>query len=128
MRLQLSSPSLAGRLLLASALLAALLGAVFVVLFAAVVSSRDATRGEERASDLTEATFALDRLVLDVDTGVRGFVLTGEKRFLQPWRRAQNELPAELDRFERLAVADSESAADARTLVQRVRRYISDYS
>ncbi len=32
MRLRLSSPSLAGRLLIASALLAALLGAVFVVL------------------------------------------------------------------------------------------------
>jgi signal transduction histidine kinase len=127
MRLRLSSPSLAGRLLIASALLAALLGAVFVVLFAAVVSSRDATRGEERARDLTEATFTLERLVLDANTGVEGFVVSEDERFLQRWRRARRQLQAVLPRFERLTGAGSQSADEARTLLQHVQDF-DEYS
>jgi signal transduction histidine kinase len=126
-RLPLSSPSLAGRLLIASALLAALLGAVFVVLFAAVVSSRDATRGEERARDLTEATFALERQVLDADTGVEGFVVTEDERFLQRWRKARRQLRTVLPRFERLTGAGSQSADEARTLLQHVQNF-DEYS
>src|SRR5688572_24987551 len=127
MRLQLSSPSLAGRLLIASALLAALLGAVFVVLFAAVVSSRDATRGEERARDLTEATLELERLKLELDTGVRAFVVTDNEQFLQPWTSTSQELETALRRFERLPVAGSGSASDVRTVASRFRAYVNDY-
>jgi signal transduction histidine kinase len=126
-RLRLSSPSLAGRLLIASALLAALLGAVFVVLFAAVVSSRDATRGEERARDLTEETFTIERLVLDADTGVQGFVVTQDERFLQRWRSARRQMRTVLPRFERLTGASSESSDEAR-LVQNVRDFVGQHS
>ena len=129
MSVRRSSLSLTGRLLLASALLAALLGAVFVVLFAAVVSSRDATRGEERARDLTEATFALERLVLELETGVRGFAQTRNERFLQPWRRARRQLQTALPQFERLTMASSESVREeARAAAAHIRAYVSDYS
>ena len=127
MRLRLSSPSLAGRLVIASALLAALLGAVFVVLFAAVVSSRDATRGEERARDVTEATLELERLMLELDTGVRAFVVTDNEQFLQPWVSTRKELETALDQFERLTAAGSGSAGDARTVAGRIRAFVSDY-
>jgi signal transduction histidine kinase len=127
-RLPLSSPSLVGRLLIASALLAALLAAVFVVLFAAVLSSRDATRGEERAKHLTEATLELERLVLELETGLRGLALTGNTEFLQPWTRARREVDTTLTRFRRLAIGDSESADDARRVANLVRAYVTDYS
>jgi signal transduction histidine kinase len=126
-RPRLSSPSLAGRLLIASALLAALLGAVFVVLFAAVVSSRDATRGEEQARNLTEATLELERLKLELDTRVRAFVLTDNEQFLRAWGSTRQELEAALRRFERLPVAGSGSAGDARTVASRFRAYVNDY-
>jgi signal transduction histidine kinase len=120
--------SLAGRLLIASALLAALLGAVFVVLFAAVLSSRDATEGEQNARDLTEATLMLEQLVLELDTGVQGLALTGNPRFLQPYTRARGEVGSALDRFEELAIADSESAEDAQRVADLIRIYVSDYA
>jgi signal transduction histidine kinase len=126
-RLRLTSPSLAGRLLIASALLAALLGAVFVVLFAAVVSSRDATRGEVRARDLTEATLELERLKLELDTGVRAFVVTDNEQFLEPWPSTRQQLETALRRFERLPVAGSGSASDARKVSSRLRGYVNDY-
>jgi signal transduction histidine kinase len=122
-----SSLSLVGRLLIGSALLAALLGAVFVILFAAVSSSRDATRREQRARDLTAATLELERIVLDLETGVRGFVLSGNAQFLQPWTRAREDLPRALTRFNELAVAGS-STPDAGTVDDLVRAYVREYS
>jgi signal transduction histidine kinase len=122
------SVSLAGRLLIASALLAVLLGAVFVVLFAAVLDSRDATRGEERARDLTEATLQLEGLVLDLETGIRGFALTRNSEFLQRWMSARGEVPRALAQFRELAIADSESAGEARTAATLVDQYVSEYA
>jgi signal transduction histidine kinase len=120
--------SLAGRLLIASALLAVLLGAVFVVLFAAVLSSRDATKGEEHARDLTEATLVLERLMLELETGFEGLALTGNPRFLEPYTRARPEVRGALDRFEELAIADSDSADDAQRVADLIRIYVSDYA
>jgi signal transduction histidine kinase len=122
------SVSLGGRMLIASALLAVLVCAAFVVLFAAVSSSRDATRREARAKDLTAASLMLERLVLDLETGLRGLALTGNTSFLAPWTSARQELPATLARFERLATVNSESARDARQLAALVRSYLRDYS
>ena len=48
----------------------------------------------------------LERLVIDLETGQRGFIITGEERFLEPWRDAQVALPTEASTLERL-VADS---------------------
>jgi signal transduction histidine kinase len=36
----------------------------------------------------------------DAETGTRGFLLTGEEDYLQPYHQALQDLPAELDRFE----------------------------
>jgi signal transduction histidine kinase len=119
--------SLAGRLLIASALLAVLLGAVFVILFAAVLSSREATRDEERARNLTEATLSLERLVLELEIGVRGLALTGQEEFLEPWMRARPEVEPTLARFERLS-RDSENPEAARNVATLVRDYVQLYS
>src|ERR1700735_1040234 len=38
----------------------------------------------------------------DAETGTRGFLITGDETYLQPYRQALQDLPAELDRFESL--------------------------
>jgi signal transduction histidine kinase len=121
--------SLAGRLLIASALLAALLGAVFVVLFAAVLDSRDATRKEARARVLSEETFVLERLVLDIDAAVRGFAVTRDERFLRPWNRARRDLRTALPRFLDSTMAVSGDARrDAQTVANRINDYVDNYT
>jgi len=47
-------------------------------------------------------------LAKDAETGSRGYLLTGEERFLEPYVNARNRLPAELDTFQQLA-ADNPS-------------------
>jgi CHASE3 domain sensor protein len=51
----------------------------------------------------------LERLVIDLETGQRGFILTGEERFLQPWRDARAALPKEISTLEQVGGRQSRS-------------------
>lgn len=127
-RLQALRQTLAGRLLVASVVLAALVGTAFFVLVIAVFTLREATEREARSKDVTAATLALEKLVVDLETGLRGLTITGDARFLQPWRQAYARLPSQLERFERLEFANDDQRRRARTLVVLVRSYRNDYS
>jgi signal transduction histidine kinase len=56
----------------------------------------------------------------DAETGTRGYILTGEEDYLQPYRDATRDLPAELDQFKSLT-SDNEGqqmhVAEMRTVV-----------
>jgi CHASE3 domain sensor protein len=39
------------------------------------------------------AAIQLERLVIDLETGQRGFVFTGQEQFLQRWRDARSPFP-----------------------------------
>jgi signal transduction histidine kinase len=87
---------LAARVMLASVALALLIAGVFVVLALAVRDLSAAAEREARAKDVVADTVELQKLVLDLETGVRGFVITRQERFLGPMESAQRELRAEL--------------------------------
>jgi signal transduction histidine kinase len=70
----------------------------------------------------------LERLVVDLETAQRGFVITNQERFLQPWQDARIALPEEAGTLERL-VADSPAQQErARRIVEAARSYLRDYS
>lgn len=115
-------------MLLASVGAAILVAGAFAVLILAVSSLREATEQGARSKDLTTATLALDKLVLDLERGVRGFVLTGSERLLQPWTEARRDLPRRLAAFERLAAANPAQRRRARRLADAIRGYSDDYS
>ncbi len=70
----------------ASAVLAFLVVGVFVALILALSALQQATQQEARSKDVTAKALMLEKLVLDVDTGIRGYVITGGKRV--PLRKA----------------------------------------
>ncbi|MGH3083802.1 MAG: CHASE3 domain-containing protein, partial [Gaiellaceae bacterium] len=90
------SLSLGARMLIASAVLALLVAGVFAILIQAVASLNDATDREAHAKDVTAATLRLEKLVLDLETGVRGFILTGNENVLKPWKEARAELNGQI--------------------------------
>jgi signal transduction histidine kinase len=130
--LRIRSVSLATRMIAASIILAVLVAAVFVVLIQAVSALNDATQRELRSRDLRAATFELEKLVVDLETGARGFVLTSDPGFrnelLQPWRQAQAELPRHLTEFERLASTSSSQERLARNIGTLIRSYAQGWS
>ena len=55
----------------------------------------------------------------DAETGARGFLLTGDESYLQPYNQALRELPGELDRFHSLT-ADNPSQQARLTQIKAV--------
>jgi signal transduction histidine kinase len=122
------SPSLSARMILASVLLAILVAATFVILIHAVSALNDATDKEAHAKDVTSATLGLEKLVIDLETGLRGFVFNGNESFLQPWRKARADLPRRLQDFVRLASTNPEQGEAARQLRAAINDYVENYS
>jgi len=127
-RSRFSSVSLQNRLVAGSALLAMLVGGVFVALILALSALREATKQEARSKNVTTAALSLQKLVLDVDTGVRGFVLTGQEKFLQPSDSAEAQLPARLANFEQLASREPRQRSRAMRLTRTIRNYLDEYA
>jgi signal transduction histidine kinase len=120
--------SLSGRLIAGSAILALLVAAAFGVLVFAVTTLDDATKRERHARAVSAQTLQLEKLVLDLDTGLRGFVLTGKKDLLAPWMSARSALPQRLKTFQRLASTTPAERRRAATLVNSINQYVNDYA
>lgn len=82
------------------------------VLLGALVSLYLASSAEARAEDDVRRAFAIQRdiyqvhaLLAEAATGVRGYALTGEDRFLEPYRKSERELPPTLERLD-IAIED----------------------
>jgi signal transduction histidine kinase len=129
MRSRLSSLSLEARLLAASAVLAVLVAAVFAALIIAISTLREATDAEAQSKDVTAAALELEKLVLDVQTGLTGYTITGREGFLAPYTAASNILPARIDRFERLTQGENTSQSRrADVLIEDTRFFLSEYA
>ena len=80
--------TLARRMWLASVALAFIVVAAFAALIVAISAQREATAREARSRDVTAASLRLEKLVVDMETGIRGLTLTSDPRFLQPYTDA----------------------------------------
>jgi signal transduction histidine kinase len=128
MRQGISSASLQSRMLIASAVLALLVIGVFVALILALSELRAATQQEARSKEVTASALGLEKLVLDVETGVRGYVLTGKPAFRTPYDDARRDLPGKLNEFEQLASREPKQRARAGNLATRIEAYLRDYA
>ena len=109
-------------------MLALLVAAAFGVLVYAVTTLDDATKRERHAKAVTAQTLQLEKLVLDLDTGLRGYVLTGKRDLLEPWTSARAALPAKRDAFLDLASTSPGERERARTLVDEIQQYVAGYA
>ena len=125
---RMRSVPLARRMVVASVVLALLVAGAFAVLIQAVSALNDATQREVRANEVRAATFELEKLVLELESGLRGFAITGEKPFLQPWESARKALPASLDEFERIAGDTPAQKSRADGILSAIREYVFEWS
>ncbi len=118
---------LAFRIIVASGLLALIIGAVFAILLVAIEDLRDSGRQASDSRTELATADALDKLVIDLETGVRGFVITRQERFLEPWQAARAAFPRQARTLVSF-VDDPQQARRARRIVRGGRSYIRDYS
>jgi signal transduction histidine kinase len=111
-------------MVVASGAFALLIGAVFVLLVFAIREQRDSTKRAIRAQEAISAGNKLEKLAIDLETGVRGYVASGAKPvFLQPYTAARQAYPAQARELE--ALVKDNPKADATTA--RIREAIDDY-
>jgi CHASE3 domain sensor protein len=115
------------RMVVASGLLALVIAAAFAVLLVSVADLRSQQRQATRSQQVLVTANQLERLVVDLETGVRGFVITGQARFLQPWQAAQAALPGVSGNLERL-VAGGVQEQRVQSLARAAAAYVQDYS
>ncbi len=108
--------------------LALLIAGVFSLLLIAVLNLREATNREAHSKDVTVASLALEKLVVDLETGVRGFVIAGNPRLLDPWTNARRRIPERINALERLVRDDAEQLRRVRGLAAAISAYEEDYS
>jgi CHASE3 domain sensor protein len=119
---------LTARMMLASGLLMLILAATFAVLLVAVDDLRAAARAARSSDEALASANELERLVIDLETGVRGFALTGEEQFLEPFDAARTSLPARATALERLSAGNADQARRARRITEAASAYVEQYA
>ncbi|MDQ1733464.1 MAG: hypothetical protein QOK10_3623 [Pseudonocardiales bacterium] len=112
----------------ASALLALIIGGAFALLLFAIGDLRGAERHTRHAQDVLVSANELERLLLDLETGQRGFLLTRQEAFLEPWKTAQTAFPREASALLAMVVGEGAVETEARAIEVQERSYINDYS
>ena len=102
-------------------LLPALVG--FAALAFAMHGVRAATVRTEHSDRVLVRSNDLERKVVDLETGLRGFAITHDHAFLAPMLAAQQRIPAELDDLRRLVRDDPAQARRAQAISNAVWSY-----
>lgn len=119
---------LATTTILATAMLALIIAISFGVLVYTVVSERESIGRAQESQEVLILANNIERRVVDLETGERGFLLTGEPSFLEPWNAAQQDLPRLLDDLESMVADNPEQADRADNLVDEITAYVVEYS
>lgn len=105
----------------------------FAVLIVLLIAGTAVTRhrlaiqiaNQQRVVDARELSLALERtesLLKDAETGQRGFLYTGDKKYLAPYNLATSQLAVHIDRLSQLTAQnpqESQSVAEIRTLAHQ---------
>jgi signal transduction histidine kinase len=110
-----------------SLLLALLVGSAFTVLLVAISDLRASGRLLTHSREASASADRLEEFVIDLETGVRGFVITRQERFLEPWENARAQIPGESRTLAGLADQPQQKRR-ARAIARAAAAYITEYS
>jgi len=121
------SRSLAARSVVAGLLVSLLVVVALLVVLRALGNDQQAAREARRTAAVIASDNRVEKLVIDLQTAERGFVLTGSDDSLKTWNGARAALPVELLRLHRL-VRDPAQEVLANEIVRDVRGYVEHWS
>jgi signal transduction histidine kinase len=112
---------------LGSGLVALIIGGAFAVLLIAIEDLRTSGRLAVQSREELAAADNLEKTLVDLETGARGFIITGKERFLGPWRVGRAAFPDQSAGLIRLAETPAQKAR-AGQIAADIGAYIRDYS
>jgi signal transduction histidine kinase len=120
--------SLLSRVIAGSAILAFLVAVAFTILLVATSDLRRSTSEQARLRGATEATLGLERVVNELETGLRSFAIgNADQQLLDSWRQGRAELPAAIAAVEQADAGEPSQSLQVRQLAGLIHSYISEY-
>jgi signal transduction histidine kinase len=113
------------RVLVVSGAITLVLGAAFVLLIVSMTGQRSAGRLAIRSQEAITAGSELQKSVLNLENGLRGYVATGRQRSLEPWRSGLRDYPAQVRRLEALVADEPDQQASARLISEEINDYVN---
>jgi signal transduction histidine kinase len=113
---------------LAAAAVAVALVTLFALLLVAILSYRDASTTARHAQQAIASANQLETLALDLETGLRGFIITNNESSLKPWRQARARYEEQVREFLRLASDNPMQEERARDVARSIDQYNADFS
>ena len=112
----------------AAAAVAAALVTLFALLLVAILSYRHASITARHAQQTISSANGLETLALDLETGLRGFIITHDRKSLKPWRKERAGYQGQRRELLRLASDNPTQEQHARDFVGAIDAYIRDFS
>ncbi len=111
-----------------SAVLLAGLAVAFALLISALVSERDARVQIDNTVTATAAASRLGLSVVELQTSIRNYILTGNANSLSSWRAALTAVPAQAAVLEGLESADPRDERLVQAITIAIHSYLAEYS
>jgi two-component system, sensor histidine kinase and response regulator len=108
--------------------LLALIAAVFVVLVLSIAGLRHDEQQASQAESVKRAAGAAERSFEELQTGLRGYLLTGERQFLTPYVHGQVALAPQLAHLQTLTSDEPVPHAHARMVASTIASYEASYA
>ena len=109
------------------AIVAALLTVVFAVELVSLVSLRDDTQSGRATTDLLTSSYDAEISVLNMETGLRGYLLTRQPTFLEAYHLGRSQIQGQLAHLRQLASGATQQRRVAQ-LSGEVMNYIDRYA
>ena len=120
--------SLVQRVGLLAAGIAALVGILFVAALFAILSLRSAEARESRSSDVTVAALQVRTLSADLESALRGYVLSNNPRFVSIFHANRAKVPSEVGHLLSLVKNDPPQRVRAQRVASELHGYLIDYA
>lgn len=119
---------LVGRIAVSALAVGVGLALVFLILFLAIVGLRQRSLEARHSQQVIASANQLQTLVIDLETGLRGFVITDKEADLKPWRDAQRSYPGAMRSLIRLTNDNAVQNTRVRDLKQSIDTYLETFS
>ena len=123
-----SQGSLTRRLAIGATVGAIVVALVLAGVLRSTLGLTDAQSEAERSAGVLAQATLVEKLVVDLETGLRGFVITGERRFLTPYVNARTEAPEATARLLEMVRGDRVQAASAAKIRRDADAYLRDFA
>jgi signal transduction histidine kinase len=110
---------------LVGGLMALLLGAAFALLVFAVSKQRDAGKLALRSQEAITAGTELEKTVISLENGLRGYVASGNERQLQPWNAGLKAYGGQVGKLESLVSDVPSQQAQVRGIKSQIDDYVN---